>query len=635
MPDFVEPQLCQASERAPSGDNWVHEIKLDGYRIQMRVEDGKVSLKTRKALDWTEKFPEIAEAAAKLPDLIIDGEVIAPNANDHPDFSALQAALSDGDTSDLIYFAFDLLFEDGEDLRKLPLTERKKRLEAVLAKHARAKASPLRYVAHFNADGADMLASARSAGLEGIISKQPDAPYRSGRGSGWLKIKARPAHEVVIGAWTSNKGKFSSLMVGVHRDGHLAYTGNVGTGYGAETVSRIMPALKAAAAATSPFSGKNPPKGGPEIHWLKPELVAEIEFAGWTSDGNVRQAAFKGLRQDKPASEVRGEIVRTDPPDLEHGGNGKMPAQRVTRTRGNAGTAVLGITISNPDKALWPDDGDGKPVTKRDLADYFAEVGDWMLPHIRGRPCSIVRAPDGIGGQQFFQRHVMQGGSEFFSSVKLSGERKPYVQIDRIEGLIAAAQSGGVELHPWNCAPDKITTPGRLIFDLDPAPDVGFDEVIEAAKAMRERLEQIGFTTFCKTTGGKGLHVVTPLKSGAREAVSWKEAKAFAQAVCMQMASDHADKYLLNMSKQQRKGKIFLDYLRNDTMSTAVAVLSPRARPGATVSMPLTWAQLKTGLDPKKFTLRSAPDLMRRSKAWDGYDDAAVSLKAILKKLGQ
>jgi bifunctional non-homologous end joining protein LigD len=421
----------------------------------------------------------------------------------------------------------------------------------------------------------------------------------------------------------------------VHRDGHLAYTGNVGTGYSAETVSRIMPALKAVEAAKSPFSGKNAPKGGPEIHWLKPELVAEIEFAGWTGDGNVRQAAFKALRQDKPASEVRGEVVRTDPPELAHGGNGKMPTQRVTRTRDSGGATVLGITISNPDKPLWPDDGEGQPVTKRDLANYLADIGEWMLPHIKGRPCSIVRAPDGIDGQKFFQRHVMQGGSEFFSSVKLSGDRKPYVQIDRIEGLIAAAQSGGVELHPWNCAPDKITTPGRLIFDLDPAPDVGFDEVIEAAREMRERLEQIGFTTFCKTTGGKGLHVVTPLKSGPREAVTWKEAKGFAQAVCMQMASDHSDKYLLNMSKQQRKGKIFLDYLRNDTMSTAVAVLSPRARTGATVSMPLTWAQVKTGLDPKKFTLRSAPGLIKRSKAWDGYDDAAVSLKAILKKLGQ
>jgi bifunctional non-homologous end joining protein LigD len=635
MPDFVAPELCQASERPPSGANWVHEIKFDGYRIQMRVEGGEVSLKTRKALDWTDKFPNIANAAARLPNCIVDGEIVALNEKGDPDFSAMQAALSDGDTDGLIYFAFDLLFEDGEDLRKLPLLERKGRLEALLKNHAKAKTSPLRYVAHFAADGGDMLASAREHGLEGIISKQADGPYRSGRHGGWLKIKTRPGHEVVIGAWKSNKGKFSSLMVGVHRDGHLAYTGNVGTGYGAETVSRIMPALKAAGASKSPFSGKNAPKGGPEIHWLKPELVAEIEFAGWTGDGNVRQASFKGLRQDKPASEVRAEITHKDPPELDHKGNGKMPTHRVTRTRGNGGATVMGITISNPDKALWPDDGEGQPITKRELATYFAEIGDWMLPHIKGRPCSIVRAPDGIDGEHFFQRHAMQGMSEFLSAVKFTGDRKPYVQIDRIEGLIAAAQSGGVELHPWNCAPDKITTPGRLIFDLDPAPDVAFDEVIAAAKEMRERLEAIGFTTFCKTTGGKGLHVVTPLKSGTRDEVTWKQAKGFAQAICMQMAADHPDDYLLNMSKQQRKGKIFLDYLRNDTMSTAVAVLSPRARPGASVSMPLAWTQVKAGLDPKKFTLRTAPDLIKRSKAWEGYDEAAVSLKAILKKLGQ
>jgi bifunctional non-homologous end joining protein LigD len=635
MPGFVAPQLCNTSERPPTADSWVHEIKFDGYRIQMRIEDGEVSLKTRKALDWTDKFPNIAKAASKLPNCIIDGEIVALNAKGDPDFSAMQAALSNGDTDGLIYFAFDLLFANGEDLRKLPLTERKEHLEALLKKHVRAKASPLRFVAHFAASGDDMLAAARERGLEGIISKQADAPYRSGRGGSWLKIKTRPGQEVVIGAWTSNNGRFSSLMVGVHRDGHLAYTGNVGTGYGAATVNRIMPALKAAAASKSPFAGKNAPKGGPEIHWLKPELVAEIEFAGWTGDRNVRQASFKGLRQDKPASEVRDEVIaQADPAALDHRGNGEMPTHRVTRTRNNAGATVLGIPISNPDKALWSDDGEGRPITKRDLANYFAEVGEWLLPHIKGRPCSIVRAPDGIDGEQFFQRHAMQGMSEFFSSVKLSGDRKPYLQIDRIEGLIVAAQSGGVELHPWNCAPDKIMTPGRLIFDLDPAPDVEFDEVIEAAKEMRERLEQAGLTSFCKTTGGKGLHVVTPLKSGARDAVTWKEAKAFAQAICMQMASDHSDKYLLNMSKQRRKGKIFLDYLRNDTMATAVAPLSPRARPGATVSMPVSWAQVKSGLDPKQFTLRTAPALIKRSKAWDGYDDAAVSLKAILKKLG-
>lgn len=568
LPGFVPPQLCRSVERPPAGSGWLHEIKFDGYRIQARVAGGKVTLKTRKGLDWTRRFGAVAQAFKSLPDCIVDGEIVALDDHGAPDFAALQAALSEEKTENLVFFAFDLLFLDGEDWRERPLLARKQRLEALMSDAA--DGITLRYVEHFETGGDAVLKSACRLSLEGIVSKRGDAPYVSGRSDGWTKAKCRAGHEVVIGGWATTAGKFRSLLIGVHRGPHFIYIGRVGTGYGAAKVVKLLPRLKEHEAKTSPFTGKGAPRGAPGVHWVEPILVAEIAFAGWTGDGMVRQAAFKGLREDKPAAEVETELPA--PPD-------DVAPPKPTRTRGGR-IDVLGVPLSKPDKPLWPDAEDGKPATKLDLARYFEAVGSWLLPHIKGRPCSLLRAPDGIEGEIFFQRHAGLGTSSLFELVKISGDKKSYLQIDRIEALIAAAQIGGIELHPWNCRPGEPEVPGRLVFDLDPGPDVSFDAVIAAAKAMKERLDALGLVSFCKTTGGKGLHVVTPLAKPRRGGPGWPAAKDFARRVCAEIAADEPERYVVNMAKRLRKGRIFLDYLRNDRMATAVAPLSPRARPG-------------------------------------------------------
>ncbi len=610
MPDFVKPQLCKLLDRAPSGEGWAHEIKFDGYRMQLRVENGQAALRTRTGLDWSGKFPTLLKAAANLPDAILDGEAVALDSAGVTDFAALQAALLNDDTGKLVFFAFDLLFHAGRDLREQPLSERKDRLREVLA----ASGPELRYTEHFVSPGEAVLSAACRMALEGVVSKRLNAPYRSGRSETWTKAKCRAGQEMVVGGWASENGRFRSLLIGSYRGESLVYAGRVGTGFSQAKVRALLLELEKRARQKSPFAPhpEARPRAGEAVRWVKPDLVAEIEFAGWTGAGLVRQGAFKGLREDKPAGEVVAEAA-------------PAPAETLAEPSPVASKpgAVRGVTISKPSKVLWPATEDQPASTKSDLAAYLDAVGDWMAPHVEGRPCSLVRAPDGVDGQHFFQRHAMAGASHLFTLTKVAGERQPYLQFDRVEALIAAGQSGALEFHPWNCAPGRPEIPGRLVFDLDPAPDVAFARVVDAAREVKARLEALGLVAFCKTTGGKGLHVVTPLAPS--EASTWPVAKAFAQSVCRAMAEDNPGAFLLNMSKKLRGGKIFLDYLRNDRTATAVAVLSPRARPGAPVSMPLAWSAVRATLDPQRFTLKTVPALLK-GDPWRGYDEAARPL---------
>jgi bifunctional non-homologous end joining protein LigD len=616
-PAFVPIQLCKVVDHPPGGTGWAHEIKFDGYRIQIAVGGGQARLYTRSGLDWTGKFAEHAADAARWPDAVVDGELCALGEDHTPDFSALQAAISDGETGGLIYFAFDLLFEGEEDLRSLPLSHRKARLQAWLDRVPKAARGRVRYVEHFATTGQAVLESACRMDLEGVISKRLDAPYAAGRSTTWVKSKCRGRDEVIIGGWTTEGSRFRSLIVGV-RDGEgLRHLGRVGTGFSQPLLKTLKPALDAARAKRSPFIGKGAPRasstGGVSVHWVRPVLVAEIEHGGYTDSGSLRQAAFKGLREDKTAKEVDASP--------------QAPA-----TRGKGRTVVQGVTISNPDKVLWPGSAGRPPLTKADLVRYYEAAGARILAHVADRPTSIIRAPEGIDGERFFQRHAMPGSNPRLKLIDVK-ERKPYVAVVDVGGLVAIGQSGGLELHPWGCAPGDPETPDQITFDLDPDEGLAFEAVIDAARALRTRLEALGLHPFCKTTGGKGLHVVVPIRTDARSRVTWDQAKAFAKAVSEAVRQDAPDRFTTTLAKKARGGKIFLDYLRNGRMATAVAPWSPRARPGAGIAHPLAWTQVKAGLDPSAFNLWTYPALLKKADPWADFRSATVSLKPAMKTM--
>lgn len=613
---FLPIQLCKTADHPPSGAGWVHEIKFDGYRIQIASGDGEARLYTRKGLDWTDRFPELARDAASWPEGVMDGEVCALNADGSPDFSALQTALSESETGRLVYFVFDLLIEGTMDLRDLDLARRKARLQAQVDRVSARARTRLRYVDHFGASGQAVLESACRMDLEGVISKRLDAPYRGGRSTAWVKSKCRGRDEVVIGGWSSEQGRFRSLLVGTMKAGRLKYIGRVGTGFSGALLKTLLPALEGAAAKNSPFAGAGAPLAR-GVHWLKPTLVAEIEHGGYTEAGVLRQAAFKGLREDKTAREA------TSAP--------QPPSKAVSGAKGGR-TVVAGVALSNPDKILWPATDGAPAVTKGEMALYYEAAAARILPHVADRPLSIIRAPDGIEGQTFFQRHAAPGAGPRLKLFEI-GERKPYVGVTDVGGLVALGQSGALELHPWGCRPGDPETPDQVTFDLDPDTALDFGAVVEAAHAVRARLEDLGLTPFIKTTGGKGLHVVAPIRSDGRSRVDWDQCKAFAKAVAEEMRKAEPDRFTTTLAKKARGGKIFIDYLRNGRSATAVAPWSPRARPGAGLAMPIAWGQANASLDPKAFTLHDAARLLEGPDPWADFRKAEASLRPGLKAL--
>ncbi len=594
LPAWVAPQLATLVAEPPVGDDWVHEIKLDGYRILLRIERGRVKLLTRNRQDWTDRFPAVAEAAAALPvkEALLDGEVVALDAAGVSSFQALQQASALEADRAIAYVAFDALFLDGRDLRREPLLERKRRLARLL----KGRRGRLRYSAHFDEPGQEVYDRACRMALEGIVSKRKQAPYTSGRGPAWLKVKCVARQELVIGGYTDPEGarsELGSLLLGVHEpDGRLAYAGRVGTGFSRATLAALGPRLRKLTQRESPFAadGPRPPARG--AHWVKPVLVAEVAFTEWTRDGLLRHPAFEGLREDKPAVDVARERPRPA---------GRAAPPRIAGGSG-AAVAVAGVRLTHPDRVLYPD----QAITKLALARYYEAVADWIVPHVADRPLSLVRCPDGQRGPCFYQKHAGPGIPKEVKRVRLrerGGATASYPYVDDLPGLVALAQIGVLEIHPWGARVGRLARPDRLVLDLDPAPDLPWPRVVEAAQEIRALLADLDLIGFLKTTGGKGLHVVVPLRPEA----GWDALRALGEGIGAELARRAPDRYTINPLKAARRGRIFIDYLRNVRGATAVAAYSPRARPNAPVSAPIGWSELSAKTRPGDFTVETVP----------------------------
>lgn len=605
MPDFIEPALATLSSKAPNGDNWLHEVKFDGYRVQAVIDAGKVTLMTRRGHDWTDRFgKELARELAALPveKAILDGEIVVEKPGGASDFGALQADLAEGRHDRFRYYLFDLLHLDAYDLRQVLLKERKAALEALIGKEA----GLLRYSGHFEESGDVVFRHACRLGLEGLVSKAGDQPYRSGRGRSWIKTKCSSRQEFVVAGYvpsTTSKKAIGSLVLGVHENGKLVHIGRVGTGFTRTTARSLFDALEDRRIARSPFAKKLTAEAARDAVFVRPELVAEVEFRGWTDDGNLRHAAFRGLRDDKPAEEIIREV-----PEMNEASDPE-PARRTVR-------------LTHPDRLYWPDAG----VTKEGLADYYAEIWPRIGPLIVNRPLALLRCPTGIDNTCFFQKHAWKGLDPSIRQVRDPQEEgdEPLVAIDSLDGLLGLVQGATLEIHPWQTSLTHWEKPDMLVMDLDPGEGIEWPDIVAAAREIGERLKAQGLNPFVKTSGGKGLHVVAPIKPR----IGWDEFKAFAKSIASDMAKDSPDRYVATITKTKRHRRILIDYLRNGRGSTAVAAYSTRARAGAAVSMPVEWDELDE-IAPAQFTVENAPGRVaaQASDPWADFLAAAEPVK--------
>jgi bifunctional non-homologous end joining protein LigD len=608
LPTRPIPQLATLVREPPSGEEWIHEPKLDGYRLLCRVERGEVTLLTRRGNDWTDRFPDIAEAAASLPcrAALLDGEAVVFDDSGGTRFQRLQATIGRRN-ADILLVTFDLLHLDGWDVSGAPLVARKGILSELLAGAPRA----LLYSDHVVGEGERFFREACRLGLEGMVSKRAADPYRGGRTRSWLKVKCVQRQELVIVGYTEPSGSragLGALLLGAHeRPGEpLRYVGRVGTGFTSESLTELESRLSPLERRTPPVS--NPPRGAAArgVHWVEPRVVAEVAFTEWTEGGVLRHPSFRGIREDKAPGDVAVERAE------EVAATG-----RVAPSKG----ASAGVRLTNPDRVLFPEQG----ITKRQLADYWERVASVALPQLAQRPLTLVRCPEGHERQCFYQKHVGVAMPAVVPRVRVSEDEEPYAMVDAVPALIGLVQMGVLELHVWGSRADRLEQPDILVWDLDPSEELPWSEVVRAGLDLRERLAGLGLTAFARLTGGKGLHVVVPVVPGPE----WSAVKRFAHAVVTEMVREEPRRFTASMSKNRRGGKIFIDHFRNARGATAIASYSPRARSGAPVALPIEWDELAPDADePPRYGLLAVPGLIarRRRDPWGDMDAVRATL---------